>query len=324
VTDKSKINGILFIEREHIYFGEGVIRGDIVIKRIKILGSFIFFIIIFILFFSLSLSAQNPGVLNFHSIKANGQNQIEMITLALPLIDENTEKIFLRLNNKFFVESNGRKINSDSLSIITAKKEHLLKNKNIEIPIRDNLIKHNNKLKVLLQINILIKPEDPPGRYQNELIITQKNQKGEFVETEIPVEFKVEPWIKMFINTDFYEISQTDFDNNNLESIIPGQIEIRSNCPWKLFVNGDQSEIISKGKLNLIGNSDEEIIEINQEELKITEEKILFASANLRKNDHNKRLIIFFKMDIEEFQKVKAGRYKFPVYFQLEIFNGNF
>jgi len=262
--------------------------------------------------------------MDFRSIKSNGENQVKMINIALPLIDENIEKVNVRLNNEFFIESNGGKIDSESLSIITTKKEYLLKNKNIEIPIRDNLINHNNELKTLLQIAILINPEDPPGSYQNELIISQKNAKGEFVEIEIPVEFKVEPWIKMFINTDFYEISQTDFDNNNLESIIPGQIEIRSNCPWKLFVNGDQSEIISKGKLNLIGNSDEEIIEINQEELKITEEKILFASANLRKNDHNKRLIIFFKMDIEEFQKVKAGRYKFPVYFQLEIFNGNF
>src|SRR6056297_3213255 len=299
-------------------------RGDMVIKRIKIIGSFIFFFIICISFFSLSLSAQNLGILDFRSIKSNGENQLKIINIALPLIDENIEKIYVKLNNKFFIESNGGKIDSESLSIITTEKECFLKNKNIEIPIRDNLIKHNNELKTLLQIAILINPEDPPGSYQNELIITQKNQKGEFVEIEIPVEFKVEPWIKMFINTDFYEISQTDYDNNNLESIIPGQIEIRSNCPWKLFVNGDQSEIISKGKLNLIGNSDEEIIEINQEELKITEEKVLFASANVRKNDHSRGLIIFFKMDIEEFQKVKAGRYKFPVYFQLEIFNGNF
>jgi len=99
----------------------------------------------------------------------------------------------------------------------------------------------------------------------------------------------------MFINTDFYEISQTDFDNNNLESIIPGQIEIRSNCPWKLFVNGDQSEIISK-ELISIGNLNSSIVhprEVYKYAIKKSAASVLFihnhpsGNPDPSKNDKN-------------------------------------
>ncbi|MGM0438393.1 MAG: hypothetical protein ACQEQD_08980 [Bacillota bacterium] len=293
------------------------------IKKIKILWIFVFFIIVFSYIFSLSLNAQNIATLNYYSLKAAGENQIKTMTIAIPLKNKNPEYLEAKLKNDFFTENRGSKINSNRLSILTVKERYPLDTKNKKIFIEENLVNNNDEKKIVLQISLLVEPEDPPGIYHNELIISQKNSQGKINEIKFPIQFKIEPWADFKINTDFYEISQINFENRDLESIIPGEIEIRGNASWRLYVSGYENEIISNKKLELRTTSRNDYIEIHNKSLNIGEEKVLLASGDLQNNNFNESFIINFDMVINDFQELKAGRYKFPIKFQFEILNFN-
>jgi len=284
-------------------------------KRLLIL---IFFVSVFLLIFYFPISAQSSTTLNYRSLQASAEEKrVRTITIGVPLEDVNSEVLEVRLQDSFFSESCGNKLNPDRLSIITSKEKYNLKNRKIEIPV-ENLKKHENKALVLLETKITVEPYDFPGKYHNELIISQTDSEGKVSEKKFPVQFSIEPWLELKFKPHFHELSDTNFREKNLESTIPGTIKISGNVPWQLMVKVDKNEMPTDSELILRASSEDDRIGFIKENINIKEQKIKLASSNLKTSNTAKPFEITFDMLIKNFHQIKAGILKFPISFELE------
>ena len=284
-------------------------------KRLYIL---IFFLIVFSLIFYFPISAQSSTLLNYRSLEASsGEKQVRTITIGVPLEDINSEVLEVRLQDSFFSESSGNKLNPDRLSIVTSKENYNLNTRNIEIPV-DTLKKHENKSMVLLETKITVKPNDFPGKYHNELIISQTNSEGKLSEKKFPVQFSIEPWLELKLEPGFHKLSDTNFRDRNLASTIPGIIKISGNVPWQLMVKGDKNEIPTESALILRASSEDDRIGFIKENINISEKKVVLASSNFTASNTVEPFEITFDMLIKNFDQIKAGILEFPISFELE------
>jgi len=284
----------------------------------KMLCILTFFIIVFSIILYFPMYVQSSTSLNYRSLQASfEEKQVRTITIAVPLKDVNSEFIEVRLQDCFFAESSGKKLNPDRLSIVTSSGNYHLKNRNIEIPV-DELKKHENKPKVLLETKITVKPNDYPGKYHNKLIISQTDSDGKLSEKEISVQFNIEPWLELKLNPYFHKMSEADFREKHVKSTIPGKIKISGNIPWQLLVKGDKNGISFDSELILKASSEDDRIEFMNENINIRGQKIKLASSNLKASNTEKTFVITFDMLIKNFHQIKAGILEFPVSFELQ------
>ena len=289
----------------------------------KMLYILTFSVIVFLIIFHFPMYAQSSTTLNFRSLQASfEEKQVRSIAIAVPLKDINSEFIEVRLQDSFFAKSSGKMLNPDRLSIVTSRGNYKLKTSNIEIPV-DKLKKHENKPMVLLETKITVEPYDFPGKYHNELIISQTDSEGKVSEKKFPVQFSIEPWLELKFKPHFHELSDTNFREKNLESTIPGTIKISGNVPWQLMVKVDKNEMPTDSELILRASSEDDRIGFIKENINIKEQKIKLASSNLKTSNTAKPFEITFDMLIKNFHQIKAGILELPISFNLESLEFN-
>ncbi|MFW6269850.1 MAG: hypothetical protein ACOC4G_07180 [Bacillota bacterium] len=289
----------------------------------KMLCKLIFLFTAFLIIFNAALYGQSREVLNYRSLQASlGEKQVQTLNISVPIKDVNSEFIEVRLQDKFFSESREKKLDSDRLSIVTLKKDYHLKSKNIEIPV-DKLEKHENKSMVLLETKITVKPDDLPGEYHNQLIISQSNSEGKLSEKKIPIKFKIEPWLELKINPHFHKLTETNFRERHLGSTIPGEIKISGNVPWQLFVRGNRNKMSFDSELILRASSEDDRIGFLKDNINIGKQKTRLATSSATAGNEVQTFVLRFDMLIKNFHQIKAGTLEFPLSFDLETLEYN-
>lgn len=267
------------------------------------------------------MTAQSSTSLNYRSIQAvSEEDQFRSITITVPLKDINSEFIEVRLQDSFRAESRGKKLSPDRLRLTTFKKNYHLNTGKIKIPV-DELIKADDKNHVLLESTIKVEPNDFPGKYHNQLIISYTDSEGKVSEKKFPIKFSIEPWLKLDFDSYFHRITEINSREGYLGSTIPGRIIISGNVPWQLLVKSDKNKNFSNSELILGASSEDERIELTNENINLRKQKNILASSNLNSSKTDKDFIITFDLRIKDFKQIKAGLLELPISFELVPLN---
>jgi len=250
------------------------------------------------------------------------QNLEKSNILVIPLENINDKYLEVRLQNSFKSEAGNYEISGNRLTVKSSTGSYSIETRNTPIPVAaDDLIKLENSIAFLAEIHIEVRPEDLPGQYHSQLIVSHLDLSDSLIESGIPVKFRVEPWLEMEIAHDSSKISETNFINNSLSTSYPGIIKISGNVPWQLFVTGVQNEITSNNNMKISVNSHDNSIVIREDTLNLSEKKVLIASAEMTDNCTGDKFKINYDFLINDYTNIRAGKIFLPVIFSLEPLN---
>lgn len=286
------------------------------------------YVILILVFYSIIFStvifAQNNSI-DFGSLKyipghnLESHNLVKMQLLVIPLKNNNLEHFEVRLQDSFKSETGKRELPQNRLKIKTNTGSYIMEDSNISLPVTaDDLVKYDDGFAFLAEILISVESVDLPGRYHNQLVITQFDSAGKLTETVLPVKFKVEPWLDMRIEHNSPRIFETNTGDNRLSTSYPGLIEISGNVPWQLYITGIKNEITSNKDLVLSANTNDERIEIRENNLTLTDNQVLIASTEITNNYSQDKFKIDYDFFIKDYTNIRAGKISLPVIFRLE------
>jgi|AntRauTorckE6833_2_1112554.scaffolds.fasta_scaffold01389_4 hypothetical protein len=267
------------------------------------------------------LNLQN-NILNFNDLQASiDKPDVRSISVLIPLYEEQTEKIALHLKDNFISEGEKKQLPGSRMTVISSRKDFSLSKEQQQVNIKSDKVFSEDQPAVLLELSIMVKPTDLMGKYYSTLIISQPGPKGKKLTTEITVQFRVNPWLHLELESDIHKILTADLSSNNLQSTVPGRMVISGNTPWQLWLTGaskDENYITRDNEIILNIYSEDERLVIHEKNVTLRKKEIMLAQSELMIVDPRKSYELTFDMQIKDFIYLTAGKISFPVNFRLE------
>lgn len=267
------------------------------------------------------LNLQN-NILNFNDLQASiDKPDVRSISVLIPLYEEQTEKIALHLKDNFISEGEKKQLPGSRMTVISSRKDFSLSKEQQQVNIKSDKVFSEDQPAVLLELSIMVKPTDLMGKYYSTLIISQPGPKGKKLTTEITVQFRVNPWLHLELESDIHKILTADLSSNNLQSTVPGRMVISGNTPWQLWLTGaskDENYITRDNEIILNIYSEDQRLVIHEKNVTLRKKEIMLAQSELMIVDPRKSYELTFDMQIKDFIYLTAGKISFPVNFRLE------
>lgn len=246
--------------------------------------------------------------INFHSICSSGKKVTKYSTMLLPETEFDRKHIEVQLEAPVKNVANFETLDGQRLIIETYTDRYSLQNNKVII-FPDAKIYAENSSALPLKIYCTVHPEDSPGNYRNNLLVTETYTDGQKKTWLIPLQVEVKPWLKLEVTHNSHSIDRLSENQNTLTSSFPGTLKITGNSPWKLYASGENIpqmlyiDIPSEPRKHLINGKQEELLAAGE-------------TPTAKKRGY---ISLPFVLTLDNYQEMRAGKINFPLSFHLQL-----
>lgn len=244
------------------------------------------------------------------------------VGILVPLADKEVEYLEVWLESLPATEDRSLTLEGQRLKLETRGGIYQVNMDPVTIPAEHQLLTDDNTAALPFFLTFTVKPQDRPGQYATALVIREMGSEGLIKESFIPINLKVEPWVKIESFVGKILVGSRGEEVGTLTNRVPGEIKVASNSSWQIFLECSLQEELRSGDLEMVflTKEDSGFEVLSQGPIRLKEGQMLLGVGGptvFEEGDFWIKVNYFLR--VKDYISLPAGSFALPMVFSATV-----